>query len=237
MQFDSPGLAEFYDSDLGQVTRRHIQRRLKAAWPDIKGARVLGVGFAVPYLRSFALDAERVIAFLPEDLGPLCWPAKRSVCVLGEEEALPFADALFDRVFLIHGLETADAARPLMRQIWRVLAPAGRLLVVAPNRTSVWAQVDRSPFAHGRPFSRGQLDRLLRECLFTPETWDSALHVPPIRSRRVVRSGNAWESTGKTFWPRLAGVHVVEASKSLYALAPVKKKRRVLKPVLAPARA
>jgi SAM-dependent methyltransferase len=237
MQFDSSGLAEFYESDLGQVTRRHIQRRLKAAWPNLKGTRVLGMGFAVPYLRSFALDAERVIAFLPEDLGPLCWPAKRSLSLLGEEDALPFPDALFDRVFLIHGLETADAVRPLMRQIWRVLAPAGRLLVVAPNRTSLWAQVDRSPFAHGRPYSRSQLERLLRDCMFVPERWEASLLVPPIKSRRLVRSGNAWERTGKTFWPQLAGVHVVEASKSMYALAPVKKKRRVLKPVLAPARA
>src|SRR5437764_10780045 len=187
MQFDSSGLAEFYESDLGQVTRRHIQRRLKVAWPDLKGTRVLGVGFAVPYLRTFALEAERVIAFLPEDLGPFCWPSKRSACVLGEEDALPFPDALFDRVFMIHGLETAEAMRPLMRQIWRVLAPAGRLLVVAPNRTSLWAQVDRSPFAHGRPFSRGQLDRLLRDTMFVPERWDTALLLPPIRSRRLVR--------------------------------------------------
>ena len=157
--------------------------------------------------------------------------------MLGEEDALPFPDALFDRVFMIHGLETAEAMRPLMRQIWRVLAPAGRLLVVAPNRTSVWAQVDRSPFAHGRPFSRGQLDRLLRDCMFVPEKWDAALHLPPIKSRRVVRSGNGWDRTGKMLWPRLAGVHVAEASKSMYALAPVKKARRVLKPVLAPARA
>lgn len=237
MQFDSSGLADFYDSALGQVTRRHIQRKLKTFWPGLKGTRVLGVGFALAYLRTFALEAERVIAFLPEDLGPFCWPAKRSVCVLGEEEAFPFPDAMFDRVFMIHGLETAEATRPLMRQIWRVLAPAGRLLVVAPNRTSVWAQVDRSPFAHGRPFSRGQLDRLLRDSMFVPEKWDAALLVPPIHSRRVVRSGNGWERTGKMLWPRLAGVHVVEASKSMYALAPVKKKRRVLKPVLSPARA
>lgn len=236
MQFDSTGLTAFYDTPMGQITRRSIHRRLKLAWPDIKGARVLGFGFAAPYLRSFALDAERVIAALPEALGPLCWPRNRSLSVLSEEDALPFPDALFDRILLVHGLETADATRPLMRQIWRVLAPAGRLLVVAPNRTSLWAQVDRSPFAHGRPFSRSQLDRLLRDTMFVPERWDTALLQPPIKSRRLVRSGNAWERTGKMLWPQLAGVHVVDATKSLYALAPVKKVRR-LKPVLAPARA
>ena len=78
MQFDSAGLTAFYDSPMGQVTRRSIHRRLKAAWPDIKGTRVLGFGFAAPYLRTFALDAERVIAALPDGLGPLCWPRDRS---------------------------------------------------------------------------------------------------------------------------------------------------------------
>ena len=236
MQFDSQGLSAFYDSPTGQVTRRLIQRRVKTAWPDLRGTRVLGFGFAVPYLRTFGLEAERVVAALPDALGPLCWPANRSLCALSEEDALPFPDSLFDRILLIHGLETADATRPLMRQIWRVLAPAGRLLLVVPNRTSLWAQVDRSPFAHGRPFSRGQLDRLLRDTLFVPERWDTALLMPPIKSRRLVRSGNAWERTGQMLWPRLAGVHVVDATKSLYAIAPVKKVRR-LKPVLAPARA
>jgi|SRR5947207_2377863 len=236
MQFDSQGLSAFYDSSTGQVTRRLIQRRVKTAWPDLRGTRVLGFGFAVPYLRTFGLEAERVVAALPDALGPLCWPANRSLCALSEEDALPFPDSLFDRILLIHGLETADVTRPLMRQIWRVLAPAGRLLVVVPNRTSLWAQVDRSPFAHGRPFSRGQLDRLLRDTMFVPERWDTALLLPPIRSRRLVRSGTAWERTGQMLWPRLAGVHVVDATKSLYAIAPVKKVRK-LKPVLAPARA
>jgi len=61
-----------------------------------------------------------------------------------------------------------------MRQLWRVLTPSGKLLIVAPNRTSLWAQVERSPFAHGRPFNYGQLDTLLRDALFVPDRWDSA---------------------------------------------------------------
>jgi hypothetical protein len=106
-----------------------------------------------------------------------------------------------------------------MRQAWRVLAESGRLIVVAPNRTSLWAQVERSPFAHGRPFNRAQLETLLHESLFLPERWDTALYFPPIRSRRLVRSGIGWERIGRRLWPRLAGVHIVDSSKSMYAVA------------------
>ena len=67
-----------------------------------------------------------------------------------------------------------------MRQVWRVLAPHGRLLLVVPNRASLWAQVERSPFARGRPFNRSQLDSMLRESMFVPEHWDTALYFPPL---------------------------------------------------------
>ena len=236
MLFDSQTLAAFYDSPLGQVTRRLIQRQLKAMWPSVRGERVLGFGFALPYLRGFAAEAERVIALTPENHGPACWPGPRNLSALAEEDALPFPDAMFDRVLMVHGLESAEAARPLMRQIWRVMASDGRLLIVVPNRTSLWAQVDRSPFAQGRPFSRSQLERLLRDSMFVPERWDNALLLPPLKSRRLVRSGFGWERTGRTLWPRLAGVHVVEASKSMYALVPPAKAKRA-RPRLVPARA
>ena len=44
MRPDVIDLAHFYASHLGQVAQRIIRRRLRAAWPDVKGLRVLGVG-------------------------------------------------------------------------------------------------------------------------------------------------------------------------------------------------
>ena len=109
--------------------------------------------------------------------------------------------------------------RPLLRQLWRVLAPEGKLLVVAPNRASLWAQVERSPFGHGRPFSRRELEAILKGALFEPESWQRALYAPPLRSRALVGSGAGWERFGARFLSGLGGVHIVEARKSLYAPA------------------
>lgn len=220
MDHDSAGLSEFYASPVGQVARRVIQRRLRDIWPDTAGTRILGYGFAIPYLRGFAPEAELVTASVPEPLGPVAWPADAGLSVLAQEDALPFPDALFDRVLVVHGLESAESLRPLMRQLWRVLAPSGKLLLVAPNRTSLWAQVERSPFAHGRPFNRAQLDMLLRDTLYAAERWDYALMMPPLKSRRLLGRGVSWEKIGRRIWPALAGVHIVEATKSMYALTP-----------------
>jgi SAM-dependent methyltransferase len=231
MPVDAHDLSIFYEEPIGQLARRLIGRRLRLIWPDLHGLRILGYGFPAPYVRPFMGEAERVIGFVPaeQDIAP--WPKSGSLMALGEEEALPFPDAFFDRVVMVHGLETAEASRPLMRQVWRVLAPHGRLLLVVPNRASLWAQVERSPFARGRPFNRSQLDRLLRESMFVPEHWDTALYIPPLRLKRVTRAMLGWERMGRRLWPRLAGVHVVDATKSLYALVPPGKfrvKRRAL---------
>jgi SAM-dependent methyltransferase len=223
MQPGSKDPSSFYEEPLGQVTRRTIFRQIRLAWPDLRGQRLLGYGYALPYLRPFIGEAERVVALVPaqhewDDCGP-------GFVARGEEDAFPFADSLFDRILVVHGLECADSTRPVLRQIWRVLAPEGRLLCIVPNRASLWSQIERSPFGFGRPFSKGQIERLMRESMFVPERWDAALYFPPLRARRIVRSGAAWERVGRALWPRLAGVHILEASKSLYALAPVERAR------------
>ncbi len=220
MDHDSANLSAFYASPLGQVARRLILTRLQTFWPDMHGVRLLGYGFAIPFLRAVAKDADHVAALIPAQLGPIAWPAGAVSSVVGDEDALPFPDAMFDRVLVIHGLENAEALRPALRQLWRVLAPAGKLLIVAPNRTSLWSQVERSPFAHGRPFNRSELQTLMRDTLFAPERWDSALLAPPLRSRRLLGRGISWERIGRRVWPGLAGVHIFEATKSLYAMSP-----------------
>ncbi|HEX4302729.1 MAG TPA: methyltransferase domain-containing protein [Rhizomicrobium sp.] len=222
MQLDAAELADFYEAPLGLLTRRIIARQLRTLWPSTKGSCILGYGFAVPYLRAFQAEAERVVAVMPAQQGVVAWPSSRPLSALADEAALPFPDAFFDRILVVHGLEGADATRPLLRQLWRVLAPEGRLLLVAPNRTSLWAQLERSPFAVGRPFSRGELDRLLRGALFEPLTWDRALYVPPFRGRRLVRTGAGWDRVLRRMFPALSGVHLVEAGKTFYGAVPVR---------------
>jgi SAM-dependent methyltransferase len=212
------GLSDFYESQIGERTRRLILRRLREVWPNVRERRMLGYGFTQPYLGAFLGEAERCIAALPAAMGTIePWPPGKNLTTSIDEDALPFPDAFFDLILVAHGLEEAEGLRPLLRNLWRVLAPEGRLLIVAPNRASLWAQLERSPFGHGRPFSRSELDALLRGAMFVPEQWQRALYAPPVGIR--TRSGMGWERFGGRFFPGLGGVHIVEAGKSLYAPA------------------
>ena len=90
MPVDAMDIATFYDEPIGQAARRHIGRRIRLAWPDLTGLRVLGYGYAAPYVRPFIGEAERVAAFVPAEEDFAVLPPAQSFVALGEEDALPF---------------------------------------------------------------------------------------------------------------------------------------------------
>ena len=218
---DINDLNAFYASSLGQVTRRIIRRRIRALWPDLRGQSVLGIGFATPYLRPFKGEAERVLAIMPATLGVMAWPVGEARRVaLADEAELPLPDGSIDRALLVHAVESSEQLRPMLREIWRVLDGGGRLLVVVPNRRGVWARFERTPFGSGHPFSPPQLSRLLRDSLFSPLTTQTALYMPPLKSRMMLRTAGAWERAGERWGLPFAGAVIIEASKQVYAANP-----------------
>ena len=238
MAIDIVELAEFYASSLGRITQRLIRQRIRAIWPNVKGLRVMGFGYATPFLRVLAADAQRLVALMPAAQGAMQWPRSGpSLVALTEEASLPIADESFERILLVHALEHSEAVRPMLREVWRVLAPEGRLLVIVPHRRSPWAAFERTPFGHGQPFSRSQIAKLLEDCLFEPGRPQNALFLPPLRSRLVLRSPRSWEGIGARLWSGLGGLVLVEATKRVYAIPGAKARRRVLvgMPVGAPA--
>src|SRR5690606_6542632 len=118
---------------------------------------------------------------MPCEQGAHAWPEDGPACTISARETeLPFTEALFDQALLLHALEFANA-RKLLRELWRVLAPAGQLILIVPNRAGVWTHFESTPFGHGHPYGRRGLDTLLREAMFEPETWRTALAAPPLR--------------------------------------------------------
>ncbi len=237
MYLDVVDLRAFYAERLGGIARRLIGLRLRQHWPSLTGERLLGLGYATPYLTAFA-EAERALAFMPAAQGVVNWPTGGpNATALTLDGALPLCDASVDRVLLVHSLEMADSARDLLREVWRVLSPGGRVLLVVPNRAGIWARAESTPFGYGRPFSRGQLTALLRDTLFSPLGWSQALAMPPTARRWLLRSGTAWERVGSRLWPRFSGVLIAEATKQLYQGIPARQRSRraeFRRPVLLP---
>jgi SAM-dependent methyltransferase len=232
MHLDVFELRDFYAQALGSIVRRLLTNRIRTRWRGVHGAQVMGLGFAIPYMGLFRGEASRLGALMPAAQGALQWPVTgNGHTVMVEEAMLPLPDASVDYLLGVHCLEVSERARPLLREIWRVLTPEGRLLLIVPNRRGVWARLDITPFGHGRPYSRAQLEALLTEALFMPLEWTSALHMPPLNRQWLVRWATVFERLGARLWPGFAGVIIVEARKELMGAvpkaAPARRRRQV----------
>src|SRR5205823_10569316 len=103
MPSDVVDLRDFYRTGLGQVARRMIRRAIQRVWPDLHGMRLIGLGYATPFLSALAGETERTVAMMPASLGVLRWPPEgRNLVTLADEGELPFADYSIARVVLVH---------------------------------------------------------------------------------------------------------------------------------------
>ena len=237
MSTDVIELREFYDSQLGEAAAHSVSMSLSAIWGKVGSERLLGMGYPVPWIDRFCQDSERTAIFMPAAQGAVHWPVSGpSATALVFDEELPLADSSVDRILMAHFLEHAENAGECLAEAWRVLSPGGKLIIVVPNRRGVWARFEHTPFGTGRPYSRGQLDKLLRDSQLSPEQWSDALHFPPSTREFMLRIRPGMERFGRRIWPVFSGVIAVLATKRVFQGVPasVKARRKVFVPVLAP---
>ncbi len=211
--------AFYYRTKLGRVAQRAIGEKLAEFWPETKGLIVAGFGFSLPLLRPYLAHSRRVISLMPAQQGVMTWPkGKPNLSILCQEANWPLQTGFVDRLVVLHGLETTENPAVLLEEIWRILAPGGKVVFVVPNRSGLWSRRDGTPFGFGRPFSLGQLESMLRKHRFVPERHLAALFSPPSQKRFWLKVAPAWERFGQTVSSHVAGgVLLVEARKQVYA--------------------
>ena len=178
--------ARWRASTLGRITERvELDVVLGLAGP-LAGKRVLDVGTGDG---TYALEAAaRGAVVTGIDLAPGMLEAARSRArdrrvaasfELGRAEALPFADGSFDVVIAVTVLCLVADPRLVMREMARVLAPGGRLVIGELARYNVWAAERRvrgwlgaKTWRHARFWSRRALMRVVE---------DAGLHVAAVR--------------------------------------------------------
>ena len=227
----------FYATALGNRVLNNIIRRLDIADRDLSSERILGLGYAAPYLSGVVGRAERCFAFMPARQGACIWPqADKVATALVFEEDLPLPDAAVDRILLIHALEFAENAQECLSEMWRVLAPNGTLTVVTPNRRGFWARNEHTPFGSGQPYSRGQLLDLLRQTNFSVSNIQETLYFLPSQKAvaRFISAG--YEPLARNLLPYFGGALICNAQKRLFQglLAHRRQSRRVFIPALTP---
>ncbi len=228
---------EFYGSRLGHSAARLLKRQLLDLTQPKSGETIMGLGYATPFLDDLSADVVS-LSFMLARQGVIHWPlgvANRSALV--DECDLPLLESMVDVALVVHGLEHAETPLEMLQEVWRVLAPQGRLILVIPNRRGLWAASESTPFGHGQPFSTKQVADLLKDAKFTVTQWRSALFLPPFRNETVLKIATACDAAGERVLHRFAGVTIVEAMKQVYAFSSGKRARKLVprfRPVLLP---
>jgi SAM-dependent methyltransferase len=227
-------LREFYSSPLGKATQRLVAGKLISAFDTTQDRIILGLGFAPPYLDS----NDRNLAFMTARRGVIHWPDEGLVqSSLVDELDLPLPDNSVDYALVVHGLEFTESPVEMLQEVWRVLAPQGKLLLVVPNRRGLWSASEATPFGYGQPFSRSQINRLLRDAQFSLTKIQPALLMPPRVRLLSLQFAAGLEKYGAVPLGRFAGVFVVEATKQVLAYSAGKRVRRLMpgfRPLLLP---
>ncbi|MEK9849985.1 MAG: methyltransferase type 11 [Candidatus Puniceispirillum sp.] len=212
----------FYKTPLGRRVVAAMRDQIRAFWQGAPSMTRVFLGYGQPFTdRDLA-----ALGLMPARRGAAVWPTSgRARSCLVNPISLPVPDVHLDRLLLVHALEFESNPGDLLDECWRVLDGAGRLMLIVPNRASMWARREGTPFGHGQPYSGLQLRRRLKQHGFMPCQTSHALFIPPIENRLILRFAPTIENLGKRWWPAVGGVVLVEAEKMLYAPSGHRQKR------------
>lgn len=220
MSVDVIDLKEFYQSSVSNNIYPVFQEILSKLRINNKVHKTLFVGFGAPFADTTKGEFLAMLAHV----GVLAWPnSKNNRTLLVYEGEWPFADHMFDEIILIHGLEYAQNAGNIFEECYRNLCPEGRLVVIVPNRRSVWVHSDRTPLGFGQPYTLTQLINILKKYDFIPVDVARGLYSLPSKSWL----GNIWswifELIASKTLQKFSGLVGVAATKRVYAGISVRK--------------
>lgn len=180
-------------SDLGALTEAIESRAVADALGDVAGRPLLDVGCGDgTYAIALTGQGARVVGVdLSAEMIPSAGARARSagrspVFVRADLNRLPFPDRSFDAVLAVTVLCFVRDVGRALREMRRVLAPGGRLVLGDLHRWSLWALGRRVRGALGSPIwrsarfhSAGQLRRLLEAAGLVVESVRGAVYYPP----------------------------------------------------------
>ena len=218
MRPDIVNLRQFYSSRLGRKVKSRLRRIARQHWPVRAGGATLGLGYATPLETALTRNDELVMALMPYEQGGLYWPVDgQNRSIIADAMRPPFAVNSLARIIVMHLFEHTARPEELLRVLWQILMPGGRMLLVVPNRRGLWARLGSTPFAMGTPYRLDALKTMLNDADFTLRDVSSALYAPPSMHPFWIKAWWVFEAIGSLLLPRSGGVFVIEVEKQIYA--------------------
>lgn len=155
--------------------------------------------------------------------------------VLAEPESLPFKSHSIDTLLLLHVLERSSDPHQLLREVERVLAADGKLILCCFNPFSLWgvrrlfSWQDTPPW-DGHFFTQTRIRDWLALLNFEVVEHHKILYRPPFSRLSWLQGSVFMERWGRRLWPWLGAVSVMVAAKRTIPMTPSRadwRKRRL----------
>ena len=217
-------LDEWLAGPFGRLLIEAERTEVAAALEDVFGATFLQIGHWGPR------DTFLPLARTPRR-GLVAEPSASGDCV-SHATSLAIQTLSVDAVLLPHTLEFEPDPHEVLREVDRVLAGEGHVLILGFDPTGPWAlrhYVAREGFPPGllHLLSRGRLRDWLRLLGFDVLEIRRFVHAPPIESLTTGAFARALEHTfGRHLDGRLGSAYLLKARKRVYSLTPIRPRRR-----------
>ena len=205
---------------------------LIASWiGQVAGAEMLVTGIACDEVirlseRSTAVHRTFVLESAPGEDFPL------TTAVVARTDSLPFRDNSIDLLLALHTLQQAGDPRRMMREIERVLAPEGRVILSGLNPYSLaglWSLGSRGRILGDYPLRETvtrhkACDWLLLLGLEIEKSQNFAYR-PPLKSEALLGRLEFLDKLGARAWPFFGSGYLVQAQKHVSNLIPLRPAR------------
>ena len=230
-------LDDFYHSEMGRLVASFLRKDIQ---PLLRlDSQIDRLGFGYPFMclpsmgrASMGSTGTLIPVLIPSEMGALAYGPEDHVMTASiASDAWPVASDSVNQIIIAHGLEYCYDGEACLSEANRVLASAGELVLMVPNRRSLWVRDEATPLGHGRPFSKGQVTKLLHKTGFRITAISRALFLPPLAMRTALLSARlvrAMDHLGHYGWGMFGGVMVVRATKLRYAQKPKGHRRQMV---------
>ncbi len=219
-------LDQWFQTDLGRLVQRQEARRLARVSRGLFGYYLIEVSHLCSHPDYLAqCPVRRHFRISP------C--AGGEISAVARPEALPVASDFVDAVILPHTLDFAEDPRQVLREVERVLIPEGKVVITGFNPWSLWGVWRAMPGAgrrlpwRGHFLSFSQVEDWLSLLGFDIEAAETLIFRPPWKHAFLMRQARLLERIGARWWPSLAGVYLLVATKRVSTLTPVRPRWRL----------
>ena len=198
---------------LGQYVLAQEQIFYRKVLDDIFGLYALQLGLSeINFLETSRIEDN---IYLGQDK-----PAN----LFAQAEAIPCDGRSVDLVLLPHTLELSTNPHQVLHEVSRILVPEGKVVITGFNPASLWG-VRRQNFAAMIPRAQmvgwWRLKDWLKLLGFEISLGQFMVYIPPCSSPEWINRFGFLEKAGNRWWPQLAAVYGLVATKQVYNVTPL----------------